>query len=84
MLSDHFVEVDQRQIKPPRELACDFAFAATHKTDDDDWSAGFHLTISDWSKSKNSGKETAADSEPRISVSPSAIRAATEKAIAMR
>ena len=44
----------------------------------------FHLCASDSSSGKNSGNEIATHSAPAISVSPSAIRAATEKAIAIR
>jgi len=84
LVRDHAVEVHHWQSEPARECACDCGFAATHKTDDDDWTGGFHRWISESSSLKNSGKETATDSEPWISVSPSAMSAATEKAMAMR
>src|SRR5690242_19626662 len=81
---DFVVEVDERKIESCGECACDFRFTASHETDDDDWSFELHLSTNESSNSKNSGKETAAASERRISVSPRAMSAATEKAIAIR
>src|SRR5215204_1914783 len=79
------VEVEEGDAEQTRERAPHGRLARAHEARDDDASAGLHLSVTDSSSGKNSGKETATHSSaPSISVSPSAASAATAKAIAMR
>src|ERR1044071_889639 len=83
---DKLIQINHRAGESAGECCGDGRFARAHEARDDDWLCALaHLSITDSSNSKNSGKETPTHSlAPTISDSPSAMSAAIAKAIAMR
>src|SRR5262249_26303849 len=69
-LSDEGIQIDPAAVEFARDFICDGGLAASHETKNDN-AARTHRSVTDSSKSKNSGNETPTQSASFISVSPS-------------
>src|SRR5918912_2512484 len=84
-LADELIEVNHATTESPRESGGERSLACGHEARDEDALVEVtHRSRTDARRWKNSGKETPTHSAPSISDSPSAMSAATVKAIAIR
>src|SRR6185295_6141274 len=79
---DECVQIYRRASEPARELLGNGRLGATHEPNQNDATVR-HLSTTELNRSKKSGNETATQSGFVISLSPSAINAATVKAMAI-